>query len=347
MTERRDLYDLTYDELAAWMAEHGQPAYRTGQVFRWLARGAAGTEAMTDVSKELRAALDAEFRLDALDEERRLVSADDSTAKYVFRLPDGNVIESVLMKYHHGHSVCISSQAGCRMGCSFCASTGAGFGRDLTAGEMVAQVARIGADCGARIANVVVMGIGEPFDNYAQLVRFLRLANDPRGLGIGMRHISVSTCGVVPRMLDFTDEGLPVTLSVSLHAPNDEIRRRLMPVARSFPIEDLLDACRRHVERTGRRISFEYSMFQGVNDRPEHARELARRLRGLQCHVNLIPANEFAGGTYRRSRPEAVRAFQEILLGEGVNATVRRELGTDIEAACGQLRRRLEETENR
>ncbi len=340
-----DLYDRTYDELAAWFTERGLPAYRAGQVFRWLARGVSDYAEMTDLPKDLRAALAAEFRVDGLFVERKLVSADDDTVKYVFRLHDGNVIESVLMKYRHGYSVCISSQAGCRMGCTFCASTLAGFGRDLSAGEMLGQVARIGADCGARISNVVVMGIGEPLDNYDELVRFLRLLNDARGLGVGLRHVSVSTCGVVPRMLDFTDEGLPVTLSVSLHAPNDAIRRQLMPVARSFPIEDLLEACRRHVERTGRRISFEYSMFQGVNDRPEHARELARRLRGLQCHVNLIPANEFAGGTYRRSRSEAVRAFQGILEAEGINATVRRELGTDIEAACGQLRRRLEETE--
>ena len=341
----RYLYDPSFDELSAWMGEHGQPAYRTGQVFRWLARGVVSYDAMTDLSRDLRAKLAADFRLDGLVEERRLVSADDGTTKYIFRLHDGNVIESVLMKYHHGYSVCISSQAGCRMGCTFCASTGAGFGRNLSSGEMLAQVALIGADCGARISNVVVMGIGEPLDNYENLVRFLRLANDERGLGIGMRHISVSTCGCVPQMVDFTDEGLPVTLSVSLHAPNDEIRRRLMPIARTYPIDRLLDACRRHVEKTGRRISFEYSLFAGVNDRPEHARELARRLRGLQCHVNLIPANEFAGGLYKRSRAEDVRTFQEILTGEGINATVRRELGTDIEAACGQLRRRLEEAE--
>jgi 23S rRNA (adenine2503-C2)-methyltransferase len=314
-------------------------------VFRWLGRGVTTFDAMTDLSKELRTKISADFRLDSLAVERKLVSSEDETTKYVFRLLDGNRVESVLMKYHHGYSVCISSQAGCRMGCTFCASTGAGFGRNLTAGEMLAQVALIGAECGARISNVVVMGIGEPFDNYAQLVRFLRLVNDERGLGIGMRHISVSTCGCVPEMVDFTDEGLPVTLSVSLHAPNDEIRKRLMPIARVYPIDQLLEACRRHVERTGRRISFEYSLFQGVNDRPEHAMELARRLHGLQCHVNLIPANEFAGGLYKRSRPDAIRAFQDVLMREGINATVRRELGTDIDAACGQLRRRLEEAE--
>ena len=341
-----DLYDRTFDELAAWAGENGLPAYRTAQVFRWLGRGVTTFDAMTDLSKDLRATLATSFRLDSLAVERKLVSAEDETTKYVFRLLDGNRVESVLMKYHHGYSVCISSQAGCRMGCTFCASTGAGFGRNLTAGEMLAQVALIGADCGARISNVVVMGIGEPFDNYAQLVRFLRLVNDERGLGIGMRHISVSTCGCVPEMVDFTDEGLPVTLSVSLHAPNDEIRKRLMPIARVHPIDQLLEACRRHVEKTGRRISFEYSLFQGVNDRPEHALELARRLRGLQCHVNLIPANEFAGGLYKRSRPDAIRAFQDVLVREGINATVRRELGTDIDAACGQLRRRLEEAES-
>ncbi len=228
------------------------------------------------------------------------------------------------------------------MGCTFCASTGAGFGRNLSHGEMLAQGSRIGRESGERIGHVVIMGIGEPLDNYDEVVAFLKAANDPQGLNISLRHISVSTCGLVPEMLKFTDEGLPVTLSVSLHAPNDTIRQTIMPIARRYSIDELLAACRRHIERSGRRISFEYSLFAGINDQPEHARELARRLKGMLCHVNLIPANEFDGGSHRQSDRRQVEQFQQILQSAGINATIRRELGADINAACGQLRRTLE-----
>lgn len=339
------LYDMNRADWQAWVQAHRLPAYRADQIHQWVARGIRSPEEMTNLSRDLRNQLAESFIIDGLVLEDKFVSALDGTTKYVFRLPDGNVIESVLMHYHHGQSVCISSQAGCRMGCTFCASTGAGFGRSLSHGEMLAQVALIARDSGSRIGHVVIMGIGEPFDNYENLIRFLQAVNDPRGLGIGLRHISVSTCGLVPEMLKFTDEGLPVTLSVSLHAPNDEIRRQLMPIARRYSLPELLSACRRHTDKTGRRISFEYSLFSGLNDQPEHARELADRLRGMLCHVNLIPANEFDGGLYRQSSHQLIQNFQQILIRSGINATIRRELGTDIMAACGQLRRRLEACE--
>lgn len=338
----RFLYDLNLEDWQDWAKTNQLPAYRAAQIHQWVSRGIQSTDEMTNLSRDLRHILDEQFAIEGLHLEQKLVSKIDETAKYIFRLNDGNIIESVLMKYHYGQSVCISSQAGCKMGCTFCASTGAGFGRSLSSGEMLAQVARIARDSGERVGHVVVMGIGEPLDNYDNLIRFLKRVNDPQGLNIGLRHISVSTCGLVPEMLEFTDEGLPVTLSVSLHAPNDAIRRQLMPIARRYDLDQLLSACRHHIERTGRRISFEYSLFSGINDRPEHAAELAARLRGMLCHVNLIPANEFAGGLYQQSSASAVQSFLDQLTRAGINATIRRELGSDIMAACGQLRRRIE-----
>lgn len=341
----RFFYDLDLADWQNWVRENNLPAYRAAQIHQWIGRGIQNIDEMTNLPITLRSKLTEEFIIDGLHLEHKLVSAIDGTAKYIFRLSDGNIIESVLMKYHHGQSVCISSQAGCRMGCTFCASTGAGFGRSLSHGEMLAQVCRIARDSGERVGHVVIMGIGEPFDNYDNLIRFLKRANDPQVLNISMRHIAVSTCGLVPEMLKFTNEGLPVTLSVSLHAPNDLIRRELMPIAQRYDLEQLLAACRRHTETTGRRISFEYSMFSGVNDQPEHAAELAGRLKGMLCHVNLIPANEFAGGEHRQSSQQNIRGFQDILTRAGINVTVRRELGSDIMAACGQLRRSKETCE--
>lgn len=335
-------YDLDLNRWRQWTKQAGLPAYRADQIYKWLCRGVYAVDEMTDIPRELRGILAAEFNFQGLRLEQKLQSQLDETRKYVFLLPDGNRIETVRMIYKHGQSVCISSQAGCRMGCTFCASAGAGFGRSLTQGEMLAQVALVRRDSGIRVSNVVIMGIGEPLDNYDNLIRFLHQVNDPDGLNVGMRHISVSTCGVVPEMLKFTDEGLPVTLSVSLHAPNDVIRRRLMPIARRYPLKELLAACRYHTRKTGRRISVEYALLDGVNDQPEHAGELASLLKGLLCHVNLIPANTFEGIAYGRSRAQNVRNFQQRLVQLGVNATIRRELGSDIMAACGQLRRSKE-----
>jgi 23S rRNA (adenine2503-C2)-methyltransferase len=340
------IYDMDRSAWIEWVKARGIPAYRAGQLAAWISRGISRVDEMTDLPLDLRQQVEESFMIDGLVLENKLQSSLDETAKYIFRLHDGNVIESVLMHYRYGWSVCISSQAGCRMGCTFCASTGAGFGRDLTAGEMLAQVSLIARDCNSRIGHVTIMGIGEPLDNYDAVVRFLRRVNDPQGMNISMRHLSVSTCGLVPKMIEFSQEGLPVTLSVSLHAPNDAIRRQLMPIARQYDYERLLAACRRHVETTGRRITFEYALFNGVNDQPEHADELAARLKGLLCHVNLIPANEFSGGQYRQSRQPEVQRFLSRLTRSGINATVRRELGSDIMAACGQLRRRMEACKN-
>lgn len=338
----RNYFDLTLADWKHWAIDNDIPAYRADQIHQWVVRGVASADEMNNLPRDLRAILASQFFDHSLVVAEKFLSAIDGTVKYIFRLQDGNTIESVLMRYKHGNSVCLSSQAGCRMGCSFCASTGAGFGRNLSHGEMLAQIALIARDCAERIGHVVIMGIGEPLDNYDNLIRFLRRANDPKEMNIGMRHISVSTCGLVPDMLKFTDEGLPVTLSVSLHAPNQEIRSRLMPIARVYPYEDLMDACRRHAKMSGRRISFEYTLFKNVNDQPEHARELAHRLKSMLCHVNLIAANEIEDGQYQASDRKTMQQFRTILMQSGVNATIRRELGTDIMAACGQLRRRLE-----
>jgi 23S rRNA (adenine2503-C2)-methyltransferase len=339
------LYDASLPEIEAWVLAKGYPKFRSGQIFQWISRGITSFDQMTDLSKEIRAALSADYYTDGVSTLHKLVSELDGTIKYIMRLKDGNIIECVLMRYHHGNSICISSQAGCRMGCLFCASTKAGFGRNLTSGEMLAQIAVVSADISERISNIVIMGIGEPLDNYEQLILFLKAVNEPDGLGVGMRHISVSTCGLVDEMLKFTKEGLPVTLSISLHAPNDDMRRKMMPIANRYPMKELLDACRNHVRATNRRITFEYALFGGVNDQPEHARELAGRLKGMLCHVNLIPANEFEGSLFKRSKKETIQKFQDILVEHGINATLRRELGTDILAACGQLRRTVEEGE--
>ena len=339
------IYDLSLEDWQRWVKEQQLPAFRASQIYSWLMRGIRKTDEMLNVPKKIRAMLDSHFLIDGLICEDKQASALDGTIKYGFRLADGNRIESVRMVYKHGQSVCLSSQAGCRMGCTFCASTGAGFGRGLTSGEMLAQIAYIARDTGERVSHVVIMGIGEPLDNYEQTVSFLRQVNHPDGLNISLRHISVSTCGLVPEMLKFTDEGLPVTLSVSLHAPNDALRRNLMPIARQYDMEQLLAACRYHLKKTNRRISFEYAMLDGINDQPQHADELASRLKSMLCHVNLIPANEFPGGQYRRSSQQTIRQFQNRLVKAGINATVRRELGSDIMAACGQLRRTKEACE--
>ncbi len=341
----RYLYDVSYPEIEEWVKTKGYPKFRAKQIFQWISKGVTLFDQMSDLSKEIRSTLSEDFYIDGVVIEHKLVSAIDETIKYIIRLKDNNVIECVLMRYHHGNSICISSQAGCRMGCTFCASTGAGFGRNLSFGEMLAEVAIVSADIEDRISNIVIMGIGEPFDNYEQLILFLKAVNDPNIIGIGMRHISVSTCGLVDEMIKFTKEGLPVTLSISLHAPNDVIRKKIMPIANKYSMKELLDACRTHVRVTGRRITFEYTMFSGINDSPVHARELVKNLKGILCHVNLIPANEFEGSAFKKSSKEAIQEFKEILINNGMNATVRRELGTDILAACGQLRRTIEEGE--
>lgn len=335
---KADIKSMTLDELARETASLGLPSFRAGQIFDWLqVRGAASFDEMTNLSKPLRAELAQRFELRSCTVVRRLESADD-TVKYLFRLIDGECIESVLMHYKYGYTLCVSSQVGCKMGCAFCASTLGGFVRSLTASEILSQIHAAQRDRGVRVSHVVLMGMGEPLDNFDNVMRFLDLVGDEKGLHISMRNISLSTCGLVPRIYDLMDRQYPLTLSISIHAPNDEIRSRIMPVNRRYPIDELLRACRVYAETTGRRISFEYTMIRGVNDSDACARELAGRLRGMLAHVNLIPANEFSENPYARSDADTVERFAGVLRKNGVNATVRRSLGSDIDASCGQLR---------
>ena len=334
--------DLTLDELKEWCSANNVQSFRAKQIYGWLSSGVTDTAEMTNVPKDLRQKLEEDFIFGKMKVIEKYVSAVDGTTKFVYLLHDGNIIETVVMRYKTGLSVCISSQAGCKMGCAFCASAKAGFGRSLTSGELLAQVLVSQRAMGEKIRSIVVMGIGEPFDNYDNLLGFIRLINDPEGAGLGARHITVSTCGLVPKINEFADLGSQVNLAVSLHAPNDDIRLKIMPIAKVYPIGELLDACRKYTVKTGRRITFEYSLFAGVNDSLECANELARRLKGMLCHVNLIAANEFPGSDFRRSPVKSVNAFRKRLEELGINATLRREMGTDIMAACGQLRRGIE-----
>ena len=332
---------MTLAELRGDFAELGEPAFRAGQVYSWMHRGARSFEEMTNLSKALRLRL----ALTAPTAVRKLVSKKDGTIKYLWRLSDGNCVESVLMQYHHGNTVCISSEVGCAMGCAFCASTRGGLVRRLTPAEMLDQVLFTQLDSGLPVSNIVLMGIGEPLDNYDTVLRFLELVNSPEGMNIGMRHISLSTCGLVERIDRLAEENLQLTLSVSLHAPTDEIRSTIMPVNRRYNVQTLLAACKRYFEKTGRRISFEYAMIRGVNDTPEMAKLLASRLRGIAAHVNLIPLNDIPESPLKPSYPEVVQTFQKILEQHGIPATVRRTLGSDINASCGQLRRNFEREE--
>lgn len=342
-----DLKSMTPEELTAWCREQGQPAFRGRQLFQWLSRGVVSTQEMTDLPKALRAKIDQEGGISPPSVERKQVSKLDGTIKYLWRLSDGNCIETVLMRYRHGNSVCISSQVGCAMGCAFCASTVGGRVRNLTAGELLDQVIFTQKDSGVPISNIVLMGIGEPLDNYDNVRRFLTLVNHPDGVNIGMRHISLSTCGLIRGIDRLAEEGLQLTLSVSLHAPDDETRSALMPINRGTGVEALLAACRRYFAKTGRRISYEYAMIDGVNDRPEDAKELLRRLRGLPAHFNLIPLNHVEESPLKPSTRAAVAAFQKTLEDGGVTATVRRTLGGDIDASCGQLRRKYNQSKEK
>lgn len=340
----QNLKDLSVAELEAWLAARGEPAYRARQVFHWLHRRAVCSfEVMTDLPASLRARLAAEASPGCAAVRRRLEDPRDGTVKLLLELADGQAVEAVGLRYRFGLTACVSTQVGCRMGCAFCASTVGGLVRHLTPGEMVEQVLAVGRDAGegARVGRVVFMGIGEPLDNYEALVKALRLLHAPEGLGLSYRHLTVSTCGLVPEMRRLAGEGLPVNLAVSLHAPEDELRTRLVPVNRRYPLAEVLAAAGEYGERTGRRVTFEYALIAGVNDHPELARSLARRLagvRGPRPHVNLIPLNPTGRG-HQPSPPERVRAFRDVLARAGVAVTVRRALGSGIHAACGQLRR--------
>ena len=335
-----DIKSLSLEELSERLKGLGQPAFRVKQIFNWLhSKLAVGYDEMTNLSKDLRETLKESEPLTVLEEVDALHSQKDGTVKYLFRLKDDRVIESVLMKYHYGNSVCISSQVGCRMGCKFCASTIGGKERDLLPSEMLDQIYRIQSLTGERVSHVVVMGTGEPFDNYDNLMRFIRILTDPNGLDLSARNITVSTCGIPDRIRAFAGEGLPITLALSLHAPNNEIRKQLMPVAAKYDLSEVLDAFRYYYNKTGRRLTFEYSLVEGINDEEEHARELSRLIKGLNCHVNLIPVNPIKERNFRQSESKRVQSFKNILEKNRINVTIRREMGADINAACGQLRK--------
>ena len=340
-----DIKSMTQQELARFLKELGEPAFRAKQVFTWLHRGVTSFEDMTNLSKPLREKLAERCFITAPMVARKQESRLDGTIKYLWELSDGNCIETVLMQYHHGNTVCISSQVGCRMGCAFCASTIAGKVRDLRPSEMLDQVLFTQLDSGREVSNIVLMGIGEPLDNMENVLRFLELVNHPDGMNIGMRHISLSTCGVVPGIDALAEKELQLTLSVSLHAPDSETRSHIMPVNRAYDVELLFDACHRYFQRTGRRISFEYAMIDGVNDNDWQADLIAKKLRGMPGHVNLIPLNDVVESPYKPSR--RIAAFQKRLESHGVTATVRRSLGGDIDASCGQLRRKAMEEQGR
>ncbi len=335
-----NLKSMTLPELSEALKAMGQPAFRARQLYTWLHRGARSYEEMTNLPAALRERLEREAPILPPTVVRRQESARDGTIKYLWQLADGNCVETVLMRYHYGNTVCISTEVGCRMGCAFCASTIGGLVRRLEPSEMLDEVLFTQVDSGLPISHIVLMGIGEPLDNFDNVMRFLELVNSPEGMNISMRHISLSTCGLVPKIDELAKRKLQLTLSVSLHAPNDAIRDTIMPVNRAYPSEALLDACRRYYQATSRRISFEYAMIDGVNDSVENAKELIRRLKGLPAHFNLIPLNHVEESPLKPSSRAAVAAFQKTLEDAGIPATVRRTLGGDIDASCGQLRRK-------
>ena len=346
VVDKRELLSLMPHELEEWMLSVGEPKYRAKQIFPQLHRGLSPDE-MTNLGKKLQQKLRDAFTWHLPVAERKLVSAIDGTVKYLFRLQDGNCVESVVMKYRHGNTICISSQVGCRMGCKFCASTIGGRVRDLTPGELLGQVLAAQKDFGERISNIVMMGIGEPLDNYDNVIKFLRLVNCEEGICIGYRHISLSTCGLVDKIERLMEEELPITLSISLHAPDDETRSAIMPINKKWGVDALLSACRAYYARTGRRISFEYTLIAGKNDSVANAEKLARLLgaklrsktESMPIHVNLIPVNTVEESGFNSSGKGAVAAFAKTLESRGIRATVRRTLGSDINASCGQLRR--------
>lgn len=340
---KKDILSLNLQELTNEITALGQPKFRAKQIYRWLHKSfVTEFSQMSDLSLSLRELLNDNFVIFDCTIEKKLISEYDGTVKYLFKLHDGEFIESVLMKYKYGYTVCVSSQVGCRMGCTFCASTLAGVVRNLNPSEILSQIYTISRDNDIRVSHIVMMGMGEPFDNYDNVLKFLQLVTDENGVNISMRHISLSTCGIVPKIYSLMEENLQLTLSVSLHAPTDELRSSMMPVNKKYPINELIGACREYTLKTSRRISFEYSLVKNVNDTDECAYVLAKLLKGMLCHINLIPVNEVTETGCKKSSPERVKRFSDILTSKGFTVTVRRELGSDINAACGQLRRSVQ-----
>lgn len=342
-----DIKSLTFDELNNEILSIGLPKFRTGQIYSWLhEKGVDSFDEMTNLSKDLREKLNQNYFIPSVEIEDKYVSKIDSTVKYLFRLYDGEYVEAVIMKYKYGYTICISSQVGCKMGCKFCASTLAGFKRNLLPAEMESQLHTAQKDLNIRISHIVLMGIGEPLDNYDNVIKFIRTVNNDKGLNISMRDITLSTCGIVPKMYDLANENIPITLTLSLHAPNDKLRSSMMPVNDKWGVDEAINACKNYAEVTGRRVSFEYTLINGVNDTTECAHELADKLKGMLCHVNLIPVNDVEERGNVRSTDKSIKKFCEALYSLGINATIRRTLGSDINASCGQLRRKKNEGGN-
>lgn len=338
-----DIKSMNFEEITEVCKSLGLPSYRAKQIYKWIQQfGIIDYDEMTNLPKDLRQKLKEAYPIHGCEVELKRSSKIDETVKYLFRLYDDNYIESVLMKYKYGYTLCISSQVGCKMGCMFCASTKSGCVRNLTAGEMIGQIHAAQRDSGVRVSHVVMMGMGEPLDNFDNAMRFLSLVGDENGLNIGMRNISLSTCGIVPRIYELMERELQITLSVSLHAPETELRSKIMPVNKKYPLAELMKACREYTEKTSRRISFEYAMIAGMNDSKECALMLAKLVKGMLCHINLIPANEIEESNHKRSNEKTLNEFCDILRSRGINVTVRRSLGSDIDASCGQLRSRHE-----
>lgn len=339
-----DIKSLSYEELNNAVQSLGLPRFRAEQIYSWLhQKGVQGFDEMTNLSKDLRLRLCDEYFIPMVKIEDKYTSKIDDTVKYLFKLFDGEYIESVVMKYKYGYTICISSQVGCKMGCKFCASTLAGFKRNLMPSEMESQIHIAQRDLGIRISHIVLMGIGEPLDNYDNVIKFIRTVNNDNGLNISMRDITLSTCGIVPKIYDLIAENIPITLTLSLHAPNDEIRSKTMPVNDKWCVDEAIGACKEYAKKTGRRVSFEYTLINGVNDSEENAKELAGKLKGMLCHVNLIPVNDVKERGNVRSTDKSIKIFCDTLCKLGINATIRRTLGSDINASCGQLRRRKNE----
>lgn len=341
---KTDLRSLTLEELQREMENIGEAKFRAKQIYRWLhVKYADSFDEMTDLSASLREKLKNSYDICSVKQVKKLVSKEDNTTKYLFELENNYIIESVFMQYSYGNTVCISTQAGCRMGCAFCASTLDGVEKSLSPAEMLTQVYEIEKDKGETVSGIVLMGSGEPLDNYDNVIKFIKLINSKEGKNMGQRHITLSTCGIINRMYDLADEDLQITLAVSLHAPNDAIRNTIMPISKANPMDKLMEACRSYTEKTKRRITFEYALIKGVNDSPENAKELASRLKGMLCHVNLIPINDVKERNFVRGSNESIKRFGDILVSRGIETTVRRKLGSDIDAACGQLRKRYKD----
>lgn len=336
-----DFRDLSVEEMENYLVSVNEKKFRAKQIFKWIHKGVNSFDEMTDISTGLQDKLKKDGYIDNMKIASKYKSSIDGTVKYLMQLLDGNLIECVVMSYSYGNSICISTQAGCSMGCAFCASTIGGRIRNLTSGEMLGEVLEAEKDSGYSISNIVLMGTGEPFDNFDNVIRFLEIVNHPSGINIGMRHITISTCGIVPRLYEFADLDLQVTLAISLHAPNNEIREKIMPVAKVYNYDELLEACRYYINKTNKRITFEYALIDKINDSQECADELVHKIKNMLCHVNLIPVNNIENSKYKKPDRESVLKFQSILTKHGIDTTIRRELGSDINAACGQLRRKF------